>query len=145
MDRVKKAIETFERQAEEKARRENDNDPLNIASRKLRELWRRAHEASQKIPELQEKARPYRSAFKIIGVPDTLFEAQEPHGIPQSGGRLGWTVADHEAYIAEVTPTVDALEVHAATLGPHIAAWEHLTSEQQIWKALNALAERLNG
>jgi hypothetical protein len=145
IERMKGRFVQLETEAAEKAKRESTNDPCNIASGKLRELWKRAHEAYVKIPELQQSAKPYRSAFKIIGVPDTLFEAPEPHGIPQSGGRLGWTVADHEAYIAEVTPTVDALEVHAATLRRHVAAWEHLTSEQQIWKALNVLAERLNG
>jgi hypothetical protein len=143
IERMKGRFVQLETEAAEKARRENDSDPHNVASDKLRELWRRAHEAYVKIPELQEKARPYRSAFQIIGVPETLFEAPEPHGIPQ--GTPCWGVADFDAYIAQTTPTVDALEVHAATLGRHIAAWERLTSEQQIWKALSALAERLNG
>jgi hypothetical protein len=53
--RVEQAIVTLEKQAEEKAKRERNNDPLVRANAGLHELWRRAHRAQQKIAEAQAK------------------------------------------------------------------------------------------
>lgn len=143
VDRVEKVIATFKRQAEERAAEKQRNDPHNIVKGKLRELWQRAHGATQEIPQMQEKARPYRRAFKIIGLPENLFDPPAPHGIPE-GPPYNWTVADFDACIAEATPKVAALEDHATKLKHHIAAWERQTSEQQIWQALSAIAERIS-
>jgi hypothetical protein len=144
--RMQTRVEQLEKEAEEKAKEARlRNDPCNIVRGKLRELWQRGHGATYEIPQLQEKARPYRRAFKIIGVPETLFEAPAaPHGIPENHP-INWKAEDFEAVIAGSTPKVAALEEQAAQLRSHISTWEGLSSEQKIWKALSALAERLNG
>lgn len=143
--RMQTRVEQLEKQAEEKAAEaRRRNDPSNIVKGKLRELWQRAHRAACEIQRMQQSAKPYRRAFKIIGVPETLFEAPAPHDVPESPP-YNWALADYEDCLAEATPRVAALEDHAVTLRHHIAAWERQTSEQQIWQALSALAERLDG
>lgn len=133
-------VEQLERQAAEKAAEEQRrNNPCSIVSGELRKLWQRAHEATQKIPRLQEKARPYRKAFAIIGVSHRLFDAPAPHGIPENPP-CGWTVANYEACITEATLKVEATEDQAASLGHHVSSWERMTPDQQLWQALFALS-----
>jgi hypothetical protein len=82
LDRMEKVVARLEKEADEKAKRELSNDPRNIASGKLRDLWRRAHEARQEILELQEgKAKAYRRAFAIIRVPAKLFAPPPPNAV----------------------------------------------------------------
>ena len=79
IDRVKKAIETFERQAEEKAQRESDNDPRVIAAKKIAALWYRANEARMAITAIQAQ-RKKSSEFEIFDLPDEFFEAPQDIG-----------------------------------------------------------------
>ncbi len=140
LTRMEKLVEQLEKQADEKARLERGNDPLNIASGELRGLWKRAHEARCEILELQEgKAKAYRRQLAVVGVPAKLFATVPFNEIPETPP-YNWTLENYEACIAESTPTVVAFEEWAAALRRHIADWERLSPDQQLWKALFALA-----
>jgi len=137
IDRMEKLVDRLEKTAAEKAAEKAANDPLRIARSALYPLWKRAE-----ILRLQETAKPYRRAFAIIGVPEELFATPSPNEIPESAPS-NWEVEDFETCIAESTPNVAALEDHASELGSHVATWERSSSEQQLWKAIFALAERV--
>jgi hypothetical protein len=67
INRLEKVVGQLEAQANEKAAKEQRKEPINIARGELYGLWKRAHEARQKIVGLEGKLKLYRREFAIIG------------------------------------------------------------------------------
>jgi uncharacterized coiled-coil protein SlyX len=124
MDRVKKAIETLERQAAEKAR------PFDREGAELSGLSRRFDEARSKVAWLQAELKARVSPELTILVTPEDWEAPAP-------------ISEYEASIAVLTPRVASLEAMGQRLNSYLVEWPRLSVEQQNRKLILALAERM--
>ena len=131
MDRVKKAIETFERQAAEK----KAGDPRGI---ELAVLHRRAEEGRGKIISLQGELKA--SGSREIAILVTPADLKEPAPITQSAS--GNSIEEN---IAVMTRLANGHGATAQRLDSILNEWPRLTPEQQNRKLILALAERLDG
>jgi hypothetical protein len=84
LSRVEQAIAALERQAEERAARERNNNPRNLARVAMSKLWRRGHAARQSIVQMQEERLGKKSTssnaihwpaeLKFFNLPVEFFE-----------------------------------------------------------------------
>jgi hypothetical protein len=147
--RVEQAISALEKQAEEKAQRERNNDPLSRANARLHDLWQRAHKAQQKIAEAQTNlgSRPYGSFtlrhdladIKMLNPPADWFET--PPDIAGSPPRAA-TMEEADLVAAELGDVIDRNESTVAGL-TDLLSWADASMEQQNRRLLRALWGRL--
>jgi len=131
MDRVKRAIEIFERQAAEK----KAGDPRGI---ELAGLYRRADDARSKVVSLQAELKSRVSRELTILVTPADLEAPAPITQAASGDSI-------EENIAVMTRLANGHGATAQRLDSILNEWPRLTPEQQNRKLILALAERLDG
>lgn len=129
MDRVKKAIETFEWQAAEK----KAGDPRRS---ELFALHRRADEARGKVVSLQAELKLKASGSREIAILMTPADLKEPAPITQSGDSI-------EEDIAVMTSLANGHGATAQRLDSILKEWPRLSPEQQNRRLILALAERL--
>jgi hypothetical protein len=131
MDRVKKAIETFERQAAEKKAGDPRDSELTV-------LHRRADEGRGRIISLQGELKLKARVSREIAILVTPADLKEPAPITRSGNSI-------EENIAVMTNLATGHEAMARRLDSILNEWPRLSPEQQNRKLILALAERLNG
>jgi hypothetical protein len=151
MDRVKKAIVTLEKQAEEKARRQRDNDPIVRANAGLHELWQRAHRAQQKIAEAQAKLgsrshgsftlRHELTDLKMLNPQSQWFEA--PPDIAGSPPHAR-TLEEADLLAADLSVVIERNERTVAGLAD-LLSWAEASMEQQNRRLIRTLWERVGG
>jgi len=129
MDRVKKAIETFERQAAEKKAGDPRGSELTV-------LHRRAEEGRGRIISLQAELKLKATVSREIAILVTPADFKEPAPITQSGDSI-------EEKIAVMTNLASGHGATVRKLESILNEWPRLPPEQQNRRLILALAERL--
>jgi hypothetical protein len=149
--RVEQAIATLSKQAEEKARRERDNDPLVRANAGLNELWRRAHRAQQEIAEAQAKLgsslygsftlRHELTDLKMLNPPPEWFEAPPDIGGAPPNAK---TLEEADLLEADLSVVIERNERTRAGL-TDLLSWADASLEQQNRRLIRALWKKAGG
>jgi hypothetical protein len=147
--RVEQAIAALSKQAEEKVRRERNNDPLVRANAGLHELWQRAHRSQMEIAEAQANlgSRQYGSFtlrhdltdLKMLNPPPEWFEATpDIGGGPPRAGTL-----DEADLLSSDLSVVAKRNERIATDLRGLCTWANASMEEQNRSLIRTLFERL--
>jgi hypothetical protein len=152
MDRVKKAIETFERQAAENEAaeaRKAASSPLGLANTALHDLWQRAHRAQQEIAKSLAKLgskdfgsfsfRQDLADLKMLNPPAEWFGT--PPGI--GGTPASAATLEKADLLAANLSTIAKGNERAASGLSGLCALADASAEEQNRTILRSLHERL--
>jgi hypothetical protein len=144
--RLEKLVDQLEKQAGEKAREKQLNDPRNRASIALHQLWTRGHEARQAILKMQTERLGKKSAFSdnivwhleliALDPPPEFFNP--PKDIGSRAPEFG-TLEEADTLIADLSATVAALESLNSKMSQFLHEWEELSFEQQTRRLVMTL------